>query len=90
MSGVLQSKIQNSYDSFELINLMNSSLVATFSNAPVKSEVVVTEFCFSIPLIHMHICFASITTATPNGESVFCMHSLIWRVNLSCTCNRRE
>ena len=50
---------------------MNSSRVASFSNAPLKSEVVVTEFCFCTPRIIMHMCWASMTTATPRGLSVF-------------------
>ncbi len=33
--------------------------------APSITEVFITEFCFSTPRIIMHMCLASITTATP-------------------------
>ena len=46
---------------------MNSFLVLSLSKAPVKEEVVVKEFCFWIPRICIHMCCASITTATPSG-----------------------
>ena len=36
---------------------------------PVKAEVVVAESCFSTPRICIHVCDASITTATPSGLS---------------------
>ncbi len=64
---------------------MNSSRVASFSNAPLKSEVVVTEFCFCTPRIIMHMCWASMTTATPRGLSVFCIQFFMSFVSLSCT-----
>ena len=47
------------------IKFINSSRVLASLNAPVKSEVVVTEFCFSTPLICIHMCLASTTTITP-------------------------
>lgn len=53
-----------------LIRFINSSRVLACWKNPVKSEVVVREFCFSTPRICMHICCASITTITPNGSSV--------------------
>ncbi len=47
---------------------MNSSRVRCCErNTPVNADVVVTEFCFCTPLICMHVCCASITTATPIG-----------------------
>ena len=49
---------------------MNSSRVLAWLNAPLKSEVVVMEFCFSTPRICMHMCCASTTTITPRGFSV--------------------
>ena len=50
------------------IRCINSSRVRrSFMKAPVKAEVVVTEFCFCTPRICMHMCAASITTATPSG-----------------------
>ena len=56
----------------------NSFLVLiSFMKAPVKAEVVVTEFCFWTPLICIHMWDASITTATPKGFKVFWMQSLI-------------
>ena len=69
---------------------MNSSRVlGSFMKAPVKSLVVVTLFCFCTPRIDMHICWASMTTATPNGAKVFCMQSFICLVRRSCTCSLR-
>ena len=35
--------------------------------APSITEVFIVEFCFSTPRIIMHMCWASITTATPGG-----------------------
>ena len=50
---------------------MNSDLVLSeLRNAPVKADVVVIECCFCTPLICIHICEASITTATPKGLRV--------------------
>ena len=49
------------------MRFMNSCLVFACSKAPQKSLVVVMEFCFSTPLICMHMCFASTTTMTPCG-----------------------
>jgi len=72
-------------ESLDPMSLINSSRVATRSKAPVKSEVVVIECCFWIPRICMQRCWASITTATPRGFKVDCMHSLICEVSLSCT-----
>ena len=69
---------------------MNSSRVLAWLNAPQKSDVVVTEFCFLTPRICMHRCCASTTTITPSGLRVFCIHSFICSVSLSCTCKRRE
>ena len=53
-----------------LIKFINSSRVFAWLNAPVKSDVVVMEFCFSTPRICMHMCLASTTTITPSGFSV--------------------
>ena len=69
---------------------MNSSRVASFSNAPLKSEVVVTEFCFCTPRIIIHMCCASITTATPRGKRVFWMQFFMSFINLSSTCSHLE
>ncbi len=33
--------------------------------APSITDVFITEFCFSTPRIIMHMCLASMTTATP-------------------------
>ena len=60
-----------SRDTNHLISAMNSSLVFCSRNTPVKSEVVVMEFCFSTPRICMHMCCASMTTITPMGFKVF-------------------
>ena len=49
---------------------MNSSRVRIcVRKTPVNAEVVVIEFCFCTPRICMHMCPASITTATPSGLS---------------------
>ncbi len=56
---------------------------------PVKAEVVVADCCFSMPRICMHMWLASITTATPIGESASWMQSRICTVSRSCTCSRR-
>lgn len=53
-----------------LIRFINSSRVFACWKYPVKSDVVVKEFCFSTPRICMHMCCASITTITPSGFSV--------------------
>ena len=42
-------------------------VLAEERNAPEKAEVVVTAFDFCTPLICMHVCIASMTTATPRG-----------------------
>src|SRR3989304_1508412 len=44
---------------------------------------------FWTPRIVMHRCSASITTATPSGESPSMMASAIWPVSRSCSCGRR-
>ena len=68
------------------MSLRNSSLVLRLlRKAPVKADVVVTEFCFCTPRICMHMCAASMTTATPRGFRVFWIQSLIWTVSLSWT-----
>ena len=72
-----------------LIRFINSSRVLACWKNPVKSEVVVREFCFSTPRICMHMCCASMTTITPSGFNVSWMHSLICIVSLSCICKRR-
>ena len=72
-----------------LIKFMNSSRVLACWKKPVKSEVVVKEFCFSTPRICMHICCASITTITPNGSKVLWIQSLICIVIRSCIWRRR-
>ena len=52
------------------ISDINSSRVrGSERNMPVKAEVVVAEPCFSMPRICIHICDASMTTATPVGLS---------------------
>ena len=72
-----------------LIRFINSSRVLACWKKPVKSEVVVKEFCFSTPRICIHICCASITTITPNGSKVLWMQSLICIVIRSCIWRRR-
>ena len=42
-------------------------------NAPSITEVFMVEFCFSTPRIIMHMCFASITTATPAALVIWAM-----------------
>ena len=54
------------YDLLRPINCRNSMRVLLDSrNAPSMTEVFMVEFCFSTPRIIMHMCLASITTATP-------------------------
>ena len=69
---------------------MNSARVSAFSRkAPSMAEVTALEFCFSTPRISMHMCIASITTATPRGCSTSLSVCAIWVVSRSCTCSRR-
>ncbi|MNY41593.1 hypothetical protein D3C86_1764220 [compost metagenome] len=51
--------------------------------APSITEVLITEFCFSTPRIIMHMCFASITTATPAASVTREIASAICRVRFS-------
>ena len=75
-----------SYVLFYLIRFRNSFLVrAEVRKAPENAEVVVVALAFCTPLIDIHVCIASMTTATPNGCSALSMQSLIWTVSLSCT-----
>ncbi len=53
------------------------------------AEVTALEFCFSTPRISMHMCSASITTATPRGCSTSLIVWAIWVVSRSCTWSRR-
>ena len=46
---------------------MNSARVFSVLNSPVNAEVVAIECCFWMPRMTMHMCCASITTATPSG-----------------------
>src|SRR5262249_54776818 len=74
----------------DLISSMNSARVSAFSrNAPSIAEVTAFEFCFSTPRMSMHMCSASITTATPRGWSTSSMVWAIWVVRRSCTWSRR-
>ena len=51
-----------------LIRFKNSFLVlAELRKIPEKADVAVIELDFCTPLIVMHVCIASITTATPIG-----------------------
>ena len=68
---------------------MNSARVLSVLNSPVNADVVAIECCFWIPRITMHMCCASITTATPSGFSVSAMQLRISTVRRSCTCSRR-
>lgn len=68
----------------------SSRVLLSLRKAPVNAEVVVTLFCFSTPRICIHMCAASITTATPRGCRVEWIHSSICRVSRSCTCSRLE
>ncbi len=53
-------------DADHLIRLRNSLRVAALArNSPSITEVIMLEFCFSTPRIIMHMCLASMTTATP-------------------------
>ncbi len=48
------------------INCRNSiRVLQELRKAPSITEVFITEFCFSTPRIIMHMCLASMTTATP-------------------------
>ena len=52
-------------------------------------EVIIEEFCFSTPRIIMHMCLASITTATPSAPVTCITASAIWRLRFSWICRRR-
>ena len=72
------------------IRLRNSLRVrSSFRKMPLKADVVVMAFAFCTPLRVIHVCDASITTATPSGSRVSWMQSRIWVVSLSCTCSLR-
>ena len=58
-------------------------------NMPVNRVVIVVEPCFRTPRIDMHICSASIITATPRGLSESLIASTISAVIVSCVCKRR-
>ncbi len=58
-------------------------------NAPSITEVNICEFCFSTPRIIMHMCWASITTATPEALVTWRTASAICRVRFSWICRRR-
>ena len=51
-------------------------------------DVVVTEFCFCTPRITMHMCCASITTATPLGSRTCWIVLAICAVSFSWICSR--
>jgi len=59
------AKFINYYLRSELMSFKNSFLVSISLNCPLKPDVVVALFCFCTPRIIIHICTASITTATP-------------------------
>src|SRR5438309_8370168 len=68
----------------------NSERVRASSlKVPRRHEVFMTEFCFSTPRIIMQRCFASTTTATPEGCKQFMSDSAIWVVRFSWICKRR-
>jgi hypothetical protein len=55
-------------DIIYLIRLRNSLRVrSSLRKMPLKADVVVTAFAFWTPLKVMHVCDASMTTATPRG-----------------------
>src|SRR5690606_16326804 len=75
---------------FQRIRLRNSLRVAALlRNWPSITEVTIEEFCFSTPRIIMHMCWASMTTATPAAPVTFSMASAICRVRFSWICRRR-
>ncbi|MCY1459729.1 hypothetical protein D9M71_772250 [compost metagenome] len=47
------------------------------------------EFCFSTPRIIMHMCLASMTTATPAAPVTCSIASAISRLRFSWICRRR-
>src|SRR5690606_26577044 len=57
--------------------------------SPVKVVVSVVAPCFWIPRMAMHMCSASIITATPRGFSVSLIAAEICAVMFSCVCRRR-
>ena len=69
-----------------LIRFRNSFLVrAELRKTPENADVVVMAFAFCTPRMDMHVCIASMTTATPRGCRALSMQSLIWTVSRSCT-----
>src|SRR5262245_59581341 len=74
----------------ECTRLRNSLRVFWFSlNAPSIELVTAIECCFSTPRMIMHKCWASMTTATPFGLTLYWMVSATSFVSRSCTCKRR-
>src|SRR5690606_40221084 len=63
--------------------------LAISRNWPSITEVTIDEFCFSTPRIIMHMCWASITTATPQAPVTCWIASAISRVRFSWICRRR-
>src|SRR5207253_8793418 len=62
----------------------NSERVRASSlKVPSKHDVFMTEFCFPTPRIIMQRCFASTTTATPEGSRHFMSDSAICVVKFS-------
>ncbi|MNT83720.1 hypothetical protein D3C72_2236290 [compost metagenome] len=73
-----------------MTRLRNSLRVAALSrNSPSITEVTIEEFCFSTPRIIMHMCCASMTTATPAAPVTLCTASATWRLRFSWICRRR-
>src|SRR5690606_25000717 len=56
--------------------------------APVNVDVRVVEPCLRMPRMAMHICSASIMTATPRGFSTSWITPAICAVMASCVCRR--
>lgn len=73
------------------MRLRNSALVLSFVRKhPNMLLVTVVAPGFCTPLIVIHICVASNTTATPLGLMASCTATAICFVKRSCTCNLRE
>ena len=58
-------------------------------NAPVNCVVTVSAPGFSTPRSDMHMCSASIITATPRGFRISSIAVAICEVRCSCVCSRR-
>src|SRR5438552_4086037 len=76
-SNALRSR-RGDRSTYSFSNERNSERVRASSlKVPSRHDVFMIEFCFSTPRIIMQRCFASTTTATPDGSRQFMSDSAI-------------